>query len=324
MNNCNYLMLVLSLSLAILLIGCAIQPVVPPEQRVVLAQYPAPGGVPGRLETFISSDEAELAYLAYTVSAAHTALIYLHGIESHAGWFALAAPQLNDHGFDVYCLDRRGSGLNRENRGLVSGYTESYETLLADIRAFTLPLRERYEQVFLVGLSWGGKLALAYGLSQPQDIDGLILITPGVRAVTDVSVWNKLKIALLSPFYPTARVTVPIQPEMFTSTPLYLEYIRNDPLRLTSATVRFFWNSHRLDRFIDRQIAGNRLPVQLFLAGRDTIIDNEGVLQVLQQGWEPGLDVLWYEDQTHSIQLDAPVRLVHDMAAWIKRQSTVP
>ena len=324
MNNSYYLTLVLTLLLALLLAGCAAHPFIPLEQRVEVAQYPAPGGTPGRLETFTGSDKTELAYLAYTLSGARTALIYLHGIESHAGWFALAAPQLNDQGFDVYCLDRRGSGLNRENRGLVSGYTDSYETLLADIRAFAMPLRERYDQLFLVGLSWGGKLALAYGLSQPQDIEGLILITPGVRAATDVSFWHKLKIALLSPFNPTARVTVPIQPEMFTGTPLYLDYIRNDPLRLTSATVRFFWNSHRLDKFVDRQIAGNRLPVQLFLAGRDTIIDNEGVLQVLQQGREPGLDVLWYEDQTHSIQLDAPERLVHDMAAWINRQSTAP
>jgi hypothetical protein len=64
--------------------------------------------------------------------------------------------------------------------------------------------------------------------------------------------------------------------------------------------------------------------VQLFLAGNDTIIDNDGVLQVLQQGREPGLDVLWYGDQTHSIQLDAPQRLVNDMTDWIKRHGATP
>ena len=134
----------------------------------------------------------------------------------------------------------------------------------------------------------------------------------------------KLKIALLSPLNPGARVPVPIQPEMFTTTPLYLDYIRGDPLRLTSATVRFFWQSHRLDKYVDSNIAGNRLPVQLFLAGKDTIIDNDGVLEVLRQGQVPGLDVLWYEDQTHSIQLDAPQRLVEDMSDWIRNHSEMP
>jgi alpha-beta hydrolase superfamily lysophospholipase len=310
--------------LAILLVGCAAQPVAPVAQARVVEQNPAPGGSPGRLATFAGSDQAELAYLAYTTPGARTALVYLHGIESHAGWFALAAGQLREQGLDVYCLDRRGSGLNRENRGFISGYTDSYETLLADIRAFVVPLRKRYDQVFLVGLSWGGKLALSYGLNHADDIDGLILITPGLRAEVDVSVLNKLKIALLSLFHPTARVPTPIQPEMFTTTPVYLDYIRDDPLRLSSATVRFFWNSRRLDNYIDSHMATNRLPMQLFIAGQDTIIDNQGVLRVLQPGQEAGLDVLLYADQTHSIQLDAPERLVHDVVQWIKRQSGAP
>ena len=299
------------------LAGCAVAPVATPEKPIEVAQHPAPGGVPGTLGEYTGSDGATLAYVSYAQPGATTALVYLHGIESHAGWFALAADALRTRGFDVYCLDRRGSGLNRENRGFVSGYVDDYSTLLADIRAFIAPLRERYRRVFLVGLSWGGKLALSYGLAHPQDVDGLVLVTPGLRAKVDVSFPNKLKIALLSPLNPGARVPVPIQPEMFTTTPLYLEYIRDDPLRLTSATVRFFWQSHRLDRYVDRNIAGNQLPVLLFLAGQDTIIDNNGVLEVLLQNRAPGLDVLWYEDQTHSIQLDAPQRLVDDMTNWI-------
>ncbi len=310
--------------LAVLLAGCAVAPVVSPEKPIEVAQYPAPGGVPGELGQYAGSDGASLAYVSYTQPGAATALVYLHGIESHAGWFALAADALRTRGFDVYCLDRRGSGLNRENRGFLSGYVDDYGTLLEDIRAFIAPLRERYQRVFLVGLSWGGKLALGYGLTHPQDLDGLVLITPGLRAKVDVSFPNKLKIALLSPLNPGARVPVPIQPEMFTTTPLYLDYIRDDPLRLTSATVRFFWQSHRLDAYVDRNIADNRLPVQLFLAAEDTIIDNDGVLELLRQGQEPGLDVLRYEDQTHSIQLDAPQRLVDDMTDWIKGHSEMP
>jgi len=310
--------------LVALLAGCAVAPVVTPEKTIEVAQYPAPGGVPGELGQYAGSDGASLAYVSYAQPGATTALVYLHGIESHAGWFALAADALRNQGFDVYCLDRRGSGLNRENRGFLSGYVDDYSTLLADIHAFIAPLRERYQQVFLVGLSWGGKLALSYGLTHPQDVDGLVLITPGLRAEVDVSFANKLKIALLSPLNPGARVPVPIQPEMFTTTPLYLDYIRDDPLRLTSATVRFFWQSHRLDKYVDRNIAGNRLPVQLFLAGKDTIIDNDGVLELLLQGQAPGLDVLSYEDQTHSIQLDAPQRLVDDMTDWINGHSGMP
>jgi alpha-beta hydrolase superfamily lysophospholipase len=317
-------LLMLAGLMAVLLTGCAVAPVVTPEKPIEVVQSPAPSGVPGEPGEYVGSDGASLAYVSYTKSGATTALVYLHGIESHAGWFALVADALRHRGFDVYCLDRRGSGLNRENRGFLSGYVDDYSTLLADIRAFVNPLHERYEQVFLVGLSWGGKLALSYGLTHPEDVDGLVLITPGLRAQVDVSFLNRLKIVLLSPLNPAARVPTPIQPEMFTTTPMYLNYIRQDPLRLHSATVRFFWQSHRLDKYVDANIAGNRLPVQLFLAGKDTIIDNDGVLKVLQQGQAPGLDVLWYEDQTHSIQLDAAQRLADDMTNWIEHRGGMP
>lgn len=323
----NYLQIGRLIGLMLLLMqltGAAGAPVIPVEQHVEVAQHPAPGGVPGELDLYVGSDGASLAYVSYVLPGAEIALVYLHGIESHAGWFALAADALRNQGFDVYCLDRRGSGLNRENRGFLSGHVGDYTTLLADIRAFIAPLHERYAQVYLVGLSWGGKLALSYGLAYPADIDGLVLITPGLRAETDVSLLNKLKITLLSPLNPTARVSTPIEPGMFTTTPVYLDYIRQDPLRLNSATVRFFWQTHRLDRYIDRNIADNRHPVQLFLADGDRIIDNDGVLKVLERGQAPGLNVLMYEDQTHSIQLDAPQRLVEDMTDWLTRHSVSP
>ena len=309
---------------AVLLTGCAVAPVQPGEQQPEVAQNPAPSGSTSNLETYAASEGANLAYVSYTGSGARTALIYLHGIESHAGWFAIAAGLLRERGYDVYLLDRRGSGLNRENRGLVSGYVDSYETLIADIHAFIRAQRPRYERVFLLGLSWGGKLATAYALSHPEDIDGLVLITPGLRAKVDVTLPQKLKIALLSPLNPGARVGVPIQPTMFTSTPQYLDYIRNDPLRLNSATVRFFWQSRRLDSFIEGAIETERLPVQLFLAGKDTIIDNEGVTALLRRARNAEMDVVEYADQTHSIQMDAPQRLVDDISRWLNRHENKP
>jgi alpha-beta hydrolase superfamily lysophospholipase len=306
--------------LAALLAGCASAPA--PTVEAEVAQHPAPGGKPGQVQMYAGTDGRSLAHVVYARPGTRVALVYLHGIESHAGWFAIAAPDLHERGFDVYCLDRRGSGLNRENRGFVSGHVDTYETLLGDVDALVQALRRRYERVYLVGLSWGGKLALAYGLSHPTAIDGLVLITPGLRAKVDLSAPHKLKIALLTPINPTARVKVPITAEMFTTTPVYLNYIRNDPLRLSSATVGFFWQSRRLDRFIDENIGSIRLPVQLFLAGNDPIIDNAGVLSVLERGGSSGLEVLRYEEQIHSLQLDASQRLVEDISAWLERRAS--
>lgn len=283
------------------------------------AQYVSDASFAGTVDVYEASDCAALGYVRYEKPGAKTALVYLHGIESHSGWFAQAATLLRDRGYDVYCLDRRGSGINRENRGFVSGHVDSHKTLIADLKAFLPPLRNRYESVFLLGVSWGGKLALGYGLTHPEDIRGLVLITPGIRALVDVSLFIKLKILLFSQTQPLESIAIPIKTEMFTTAPKNLAFIVKDPLRLKYATARFFFESHRFDGYIDSLIASLQLPVQLFLAGGDTLIDNEGVRGVLEQGGHDKLEIVTYEDQTHSIQLDAADRMVQDMVKWLRQ-----
>ncbi|MGH7832236.1 MAG: alpha/beta fold hydrolase [Candidatus Binatia bacterium] len=303
--------------LAVFACGCSQTRPTPVDPGMAGAQYVPDASLAGSDDVYAGSDGAALGYIRYDRPGAKTALVYLHGIESHSGWFAKAASLLREQGYAVYCLDRRGSGINRENRGFISGHVDSYETLIADIRAFIQPLRNRYDSVFLLGVSWGGKLALGYGLTHPEDIRGLVLITPGIRALVDVGLFTKIKILLFSRTQPLEPIAIPINTQMFTTTPRNLEFIRRDPLRLKYATAGFFFQSHRFDGYIDSLISSLRLPVQLFLAGGDTLIDNEGVLGVLEQGGKERLEIVTYEDQTHSIQLDAAERMVQDMVKWL-------
>ena len=301
------------------LVGCSSTRPIPVEPGIAGAQYVPDPSFAGSDDVYAAGDGAALGYIRYDKPGAKTALIYLHGIESHSGWFAKAATLLRDQGYAVYCLDRRGSGINRENRAFVSGHVDSYKTLIADIRTFIQPLRNQYESVFLMGVSWGGKLALGYGLTHPEDIRGLVLITPGIRALVDVSLFTKLKILLFSHTQPMEPIAIPINTEMFTTNPRNLDFIQSDPLRLKYATAGFLFESHRFDGYIDSRISDLRLPVQLFLAGRDTLIDNEGVLRVLDRGAQDKLEIVTYEDQTHSIQLDAAERMVQDIVRWLAR-----
>ena len=174
--------------------------------------------------------------------------------------------------------------------------------------------------MFLVGLSWGGKLATAYELEYPQDVDGLILITPGIKALVDVSLPVKLKIVLYAQISPESPIASPIEPEMFTTTPRYLDYIKDDPSRLTHATARFYWQSSRLDSYLDSKITALDTPTLLFLAGQDRIIDNAGVMDTLKRGNSNKLTVIDYPEQTHSVQFDDPDRLVQDMDHWLLQQ----
>ncbi|MEA3548580.1 MAG: alpha/beta fold hydrolase [Thermodesulfobacteriota bacterium] len=277
-------------------------------------------GTGGTPMVFTSTDGAELGFVAYRQQdkPASTALIYLHGIESHAGWFDCAARMLRDKGYDVFCLDRRGSGINRENRNFTSGHISNFEILIADINAFLQQKSSDYKHIFLVGLSWGGKLAYTYNLIHPDDFDGLILITPGLVSKVDVNLSTKLGIFSASLIKPTTGFDLPIATEMFTTTPRYYEWIKNDPLRNHQASAKFLMESNRMDGFIKKNGHRSRAPILLFLAGNDKIIDNEAVLTLLQDSPDNNLSLVSYQEQTHSIQFDAPEKLTADMDSWLQ------
>lgn len=271
-------------------------------------------------DTFVASDGRELGYIHYKSASGESdvAVVYLHGIESHSGWFHLASQRLQQKGYDVYCMDRRGSGINRENRDFMSGHIDSYETLFDDIETFIKPLREKHSKVVLTGLSWGGRLAVAYAITHRETVDGLVLITPGVRADVDVSFYAKLQIALGLFFNPTVAIQLPIQPRMFTETPVYLELIKSDPLRLNTATARFLIESVKLESYIDDRIEELTIPMLQVLAEHDDIINNEEASAVLARAWRSPTLRLHFEDQIHSVQFDAVERLTDNMDFWMQ------
>ena len=77
------------------------------------------------------------------------------------------------------------------------------------------------------------------------------------------------------------KLKIPIEPEMFTQTSRFLEFIRNDPWRLREVSGRFLLGSHYLERMIKKRVRDLRLPILLFSAGKDRIIDNQAVLDAL-------------------------------------------
>lgn len=274
------------------------------------------------IRTFSAAGGQELGYVVHEPDPARrrsSAFLYLHGIESHAGWFALAAARLNAAGHPVYCLDRRGSGINRENRGCLSGHVPEGVDLLDDLHLAVRHLRATSgaERLFLIGLSWGGKYAFAYDAAHPGEVDGLVLITPGIRPKVDLSWGEKLAVLRDAWLSPRRQHPVPIQPEMFTDTPEHLDFIRRDPQRLHSVSAAFLWQSRRIDRLLARSRGVPHAPTLVFLAGKDRIIDNAKTRRFLAR--QTGrVEILEYADQTHSIQLDAPERLVRDLVAWME------
>src|SRR5262249_36850892 len=128
--------------------------------------------------------------------------------------------------------------------------------------------------LFLLAISWGGKLAVAFQRRHPGQVDGLILLCPGFAPRVGPSLRERLGIAWARLASPRRLFPVPLQDaELFTATPRWQRFIREDPLSLRQATARFFAASVFLDRALRSAPPHVRVPVLLLLGQKDRVID---------------------------------------------------
>ena len=233
------------------------------------------------------------------------AVVFLHGIQSHGGWFEWSASLLAEHGCAVILPDRRGSGLNSAARG----DTPSAERWLTDIDDLTAWAQAELgvERFDLVGVSWGGKLALAWALQNATQVRRLLLIGPGLFPAVDISAGTRLRVGLSLLAGGKRTFAIPLDdPARFTDNPAGREFIAGDPLKLIQATARFFWESRRLDRRLLRTPAGALgATTTLVLAGRDRIIRNRPTEAWIERVTGGDAEVVTVAESAHTLEFAA-------------------
>lgn len=179
------------------------------------------------------------------------AVLYLHGIQSHGLWFETSARRLAEAGYAVLLPDRRGSGRNEVERG----YTPSAWRLLRDAAEGLdeLHIRTGLTRFHVVGISWGGKLALALHRYFPARFASLTLIAPGLFPKVDIPLMEKIRVGWSAIANRHAEFDIPLNdPEMFTANSARQAFIRNDKLALRKVTAAFLLASRKLDRYVQK------------------------------------------------------------------------
>lgn len=268
-----------------------------------------------------ASDGEELPYRYFPADPAtrRGTLVYLHGIQSHGAWYTDTAAELARRGYSVYLPDRRGSGISKGPKG----YFGPYRQLVDDVASF-VDLAKREEDgapTFVVGGCWGARPAVAYALEAQDELAGLSLICPALKAQVDVPPRDKLRVGIGRLFDEHRKIPVPLKPELFTRNPKYLEFIRNDPLSLHEVTARFFFETAIWDRWLLRQTR-LRLPLLLQQAGDDRIIARGIVREWYGRQESTDKEYVLYPEFGHILDFeDERQTYWDDLAAWLDRRS---
>jgi acylglycerol lipase len=238
--------------------------------------------------------------------SARGSVLYLHGIQSHGGWFERSAAALADAGFNVLLPDRRGSGLNQRDRG----HADSVRQLIGDLDCAVDFLQQHTgdDPVHLIGVSWGGKLAIAYARRRPRRVASLTLVAPGIFSRVDLPLGEKLKVAVCALVSRRRPFAIPLnEPRLFTNRPEGQAFIAGDHLRLLEATTSFLVVSRRLDmsaqNWRGRGFAG---PLHCFLAEHDEIIDNRATRAFIRRMEWVRRHITEYRGAWHTLEFEPP------------------
>ncbi len=246
------------------------------------------------------------------------AVLYHHGIQSHAGWFERSARRLWAAGYAVLQPDRRGCGRNQAARGDAT----SADQLIADAHELRNELTRRsgVKHQHVIGVSWGGRLALAAYIAEPRDVRSLSLVTPGLFPRAAVSKEEAQRIGFLMLYEPHRYIDIPLnEPALLTSDPDHQRAIVEDPLALRQATAAFFLASRRMDRMLPRLAQCAPVPLHTMLVGEEGIIDNDATLAFLDGiGW-PTSRVTHYDGARHTIEYEPCAEaFLDDLAAFLR------
>lgn len=244
------------------------------------------------------------AYARYWgASAPRGAVLYHHGIQSHCGWYEASAARLAEAGYAVLQMDRRGCGRNEVDRG----HAESAEQLLGDARAARdeLTRRSGQDQHHVIGVSWGGRLAVAAYVREPTGVQSLSLVTPGLFPRVGVSQQTRSEIGFAMLYEPQRLFDIPLnEPELFTSVPRWQDFFRSDPLTLRQCTASFYLASRRMDKIIARLSKAPPMPLHLLLAGDERILENEKTAAFVEALKWPQCRVSRYGGVRHSLEFE--------------------
>lgn len=162
-----------------------------------------------------NEDASQLQGLHFpALGHARAALLCLHGIQTHAAWFAPMAGELTKAGIHVIAVDRRGSGMNTA-APFVKGHASGPDELLEDLRTQIQQAEDLGVPVYVLGTSWGSNLAAVYAtrVIAPQP-KGVILLVPATRSRFETGS-GAFVASVVSLLVPRLKFRLPLKPHHY-------------------------------------------------------------------------------------------------------------
>jgi alpha-beta hydrolase superfamily lysophospholipase len=250
------------------------------------------------------------------------ALIVLHGLGAHTGWFIDMGNALNARGLTVYMDDHRGFGRSGGARGHVRDAT----MYLRDSAAFLNEVEQRQPgaPLFVLGHSMGGifatYVARADAAGGQNRLRGLILVNPWIQDVVKVPATRVIP-GIVAGMLGSAK-PFPLEPDttLMTSQPEATQLLNADTYWVRNQSKAFLYQISRLRLALPKRARQVRLPALVIQTEGDRTLSQAATRRFYERLASADKTYVTYPDFGHDFEFE-PHRAVLDdgLADWIMR-----
>ncbi|MEA2472247.1 MAG: acylglycerol lipase [Thermoleophilaceae bacterium] len=242
-------------------------------------------------------------------------VVLAHGASEHSGRYAWTGERLTERGYALYALDHRGHGRSEGRRAFIDRMDNAVADLdeLVDVASGEHPGK----QVFLLGHSMGGCVALSYAFWHEERLAGLVLSAP-LAALAAASPITRIAGRLLSEVAPRLGIYA-VDSSAVSRDPEMVRDYDADPLnfhgKLPARTCEELASAIR---GFPEKVAELELPILTMHGSADTITPPEGSEMVLTRAASEDKSIIRYPGLYHEL-LNEPEReqVLGDVAAWL-------
>ncbi len=244
-------------------------------------------------------------------------VVIAHGFGEHSGRYTHVAQTLAAEDYAVYALDHHGHGRSDGPRGRVN-INDAAEDL--DRLVVLAAARHPRRQLFLLGHSMGGAVALRCAIRHQDRLAGLILSGPLAHLDGRAAVKKVAKVlAAVAPGLPLAK----LDPKLVSRDPAVVQAYVEDPLvyhhPVPAATVAQFIE---LVDALPGELEAIRLPTLLMYGTADGLCAPAGSVMISQRIGSLDLTTTPYEGLYHEILNEPEQQQVLDqICGWLAAHS---
>jgi alpha-beta hydrolase superfamily lysophospholipase len=271
-----------------------------------------------QFSTLIMQDGTRLHCADYfPAGAAHSSIVFLHGLGEHSGRYAHVADYFCARGFAVRSYDHRGHGKSPGERGDIPHQNALVDDALAVLGHWQANCPASVSRHLLLGHSMGGLFAAKVALSGACTLDGLVLSAPALAIKMNFVQRALLKV--LSSVAPGLTLSNGLKTTHLSHDPKVVASYRNDELVHGRISARLL--NSMLDAMADvyAHAATLNLPTVLLVAGNDKLVDSSGSLKFADACPDNFLRLHTYENFYHELFNEFNSAAVFaDVSAWLE------